>query len=43
MMTFFFIINTGVAVLCAIFYYILYMITENTELLFQVLMSAELV
>merc|ERR1711971_1394997 len=36
MMTFFFIINTGVAVLCAIFYYLLYMITENVDLLFQV-------
>ena len=27
---------TGVAVLCAIFYYLLYMITENVDLLFQV-------
>ena len=43
MMTFFFIINTGVAVLCAIFYYILYMITENTELLFQVQLPTGLV
>jgi len=36
MMTFFFIVNTGVAVLCAIFYYLLYMVTENVDLLFQV-------
>jgi len=36
MVTFFFIINTGVAVLCAFFYYILYMCTFNTELLFEV-------
>merc|ERR1711972_987739 len=34
--TFFFIVNTGVAVLCAFFYYILYMCTFNTDLLFQV-------
>eukprot|EP00088_Acartia_fossae_P021424 TRINITY_DN22882_c0_g1_i1.p1 TRINITY_DN22882_c0_g1~~TRINITY_DN22882_c0_g1_i1.p1 ORF type:complete len:361 (-),score=22.62 TRINITY_DN22882_c0_g1_i1:49-1131(-) len=36
MLTFFFIINSGVAVLCAIFYYLLYMFTYNTQLLFQV-------
>ncbi|XP_023333704.1 transmembrane protein 115 isoform X2 [Eurytemora carolleeae] len=36
MVTFFFIINSGVAVLCAIFYYILYMFTFNTQLLFDV-------
>jgi len=36
MMTFFFIVNTGVAVLCAFFYYILYMATQNEELLFKV-------
>lgn len=36
MMTFFFIVNIGVAVLCAFFYYLLYMCTQNTELLFQV-------
>lgn len=36
MVTFFFVVNTGVAVLCAFFYYILYMATQNTELLFQV-------
>merc|ERR1711972_151222 len=34
--TFFFIVNTGVAVLCAFFYYLLYMCTFNTELLFEV-------
>ena len=28
--------NSGVAVLCAIFYYLLYMVTENVDLLFQV-------
>jgi len=36
MMTFFFVTNIGVAVLCAFFYYFLYMCTFNTELLFQV-------
>jgi len=36
MVTFFFIVNTGVAVLCAFFYYLLYMCTFNTELLFEV-------
>ena len=36
MVTFFFIVNTGVAVLCAFFYYVLYMCTFNTELLFEV-------
>jgi len=36
MMTFFFIVNIGVAVLSAFFYYILYMATFNTELLFEV-------
>ena len=36
MVTFFFIVNTGVAVLCAFFYYVLYMSTFNTELLFDV-------
>jgi len=36
MLTFFFIINSGVAVLCALFYYLLYMATFNTELLFDV-------
>lgn len=36
MMTFFFITNTGVAVLCAAFYYLLYLVTENADLLFQV-------
>ena len=36
MVTFFFIVNTGVAVLSAFFYYILYMSTFNTELLFDV-------
>ena len=30
------IMNSGVAVLCAIFYYLLYMVTENVDLLFQV-------
>ena len=28
--------SSGVAVLCAIFYYLLYMVTENVDLLFQV-------
>jgi len=36
MITFFFIVNTGVAVLCAFFYYLLYMFTYNAELLFEV-------
>lgn len=36
MLTFFLIVNTGVAVLCAIFYYLLYMFTFNTDLLFNV-------
>ena len=29
-------LSSGVAVLCAIFYYLLYMVTENVDLLFQV-------
>jgi len=36
MVTFFFIVNTGVAVLSAFFYYLLYMFTFNAELLFEV-------
>lgn len=36
MVTFFFIVNSGVAILCAFFYYALYMATFNTELLFDV-------
>jgi len=36
MMTFFFVVNTGVAILSAFFYYILYMATQNVDLLFQV-------
>jgi len=36
MLIFFLIINSGVAVLCAFFYYLLYMFTFNTELLFDV-------
>ena len=36
MVTFFFIVNVGVAVFSAFFYYILYMSTFNTELLFDV-------
>ena len=36
MMTFFLLVNTGVAIVAAIFYYFLYMLTFNTELLFEV-------
>ncbi len=36
MLTFFLMVNTGVAVLCAVFYYLLYMFTFNTDLLFKV-------
>ena len=36
MLTFFLIVNTGVAVSSAFFYYLLYMCTFNTELLFDV-------
>lgn len=36
MMTFFGIVNLGVAVISAVFYLILYMCTSNTELLFDV-------
>lgn len=36
MISFFVIINTGVALTAAVFYYFLYMITFNTELLFDV-------
>jgi len=36
MVTFFFVVNTGVAILCAFFYYLLYMATQDTQLLFQV-------
>lgn len=36
MITFFVIVNTGVAAMSAFFYYLLYMCTFNTELLFDV-------
>jgi len=36
MVTFFAVINVGTAVVCAVFYYFLYMVTFNTELLFEV-------
>ena len=36
MVVFFAVVNVGVAVLSSFFYYILYMITFNTELLFEV-------
>ena len=36
MIIFFLVINTGVALVAAIFYYFLYMVTFNTELLFEV-------
>ena len=36
MLTFFAVVNSGVAVVCAIFYYFLYAVTFNTELLFDV-------
>lgn len=36
MALFFLIVNTGVAVVAAVFYYVLYMATFNTELLFEV-------
>ena len=36
MMKFFLLVNTGVAITAAIFYYFLYMLTFNTELLFEV-------
>ena len=36
MITFFFIVNSGVAAMSAFFYYLLYMCTFNTELLFDV-------
>ena len=36
MVTFFVVVNSGVALFAAIFYYFLYMVTFNTELLFEV-------
>lgn len=36
MITFFLVVNSGVALVAAIFYYFLYMVTFNTELLFEV-------
>ena len=36
MITFFFVVNAGVGVFSAVFYYFLYMVTFNTELLFSV-------
>lgn len=36
MVTFFAVINVGTAVVCAVFYYFLYMVSYNTELLFEV-------
>ena len=36
MLLFFGVVNVGVAVLSSFFYYVLYMITFNTELLFEV-------
>ncbi len=42
MVTFFVIVNTGVAVVAAIFYYFLYMVTFNTELLFDVHIHGEI-
>lgn len=36
MLTFFGIVNVGVAMVCAVFYYFLYAVTFNTELLFDV-------
>ena len=36
MLKFFLIVNTGVAMVAAVFYYFLYMLTFNTELLFEV-------
>lgn len=41
MITFFVIVNTGVAIVAAIFYYFLYMVTFNTELLFNVHIHGE--
>lgn len=36
MVTFFAVVNIGTAVVCAVFYYFLYMVSYNTELLFEV-------
>ena len=36
MLTFFAVVNSGVAIVCAIFYYFLYAVTFNTDLLFDV-------
>ena len=36
MLLFFGVVNVGVAVLSSFFYYVLYMVTFNTELLFEV-------
>lgn len=36
MVTFFAVINVGTALVCAVFYYFLYMVSYNTELLFEV-------
>ena len=36
MITFFFVVNAGVGVFSAVFYYFLYMVTFNEQLLFQV-------
>lgn len=36
MLTFFGVVNVGVALVCAVFYYFLYAVTFNTELLFDV-------
>ena len=36
MLLFFGVVNVGVAVISSFFYYVLYMLTFNTELLFEV-------
>ena len=36
MVTFFAVVNVGTAIVCAVFYYFLYMVSYNTELLFEV-------
>merc|ERR1719458_293807 len=36
MVTFFAVVNVGTAIVCAVFYYFLYMVSFNTELLFEV-------
>jgi membrane associated rhomboid family serine protease len=41
MIAFFFAVNTGVAIFCAFFYYFLYMMTQNTDYLFEVHINGE--